>query len=257
MVRRLWEHRALLVSFARRQFQLRYRQSFAGIAWAIVPPLVTLGMATLVFHRVAKIDTGEIPYSLFAFSALVPWTFLASSLIGGLGSIAGSQAMITRLAFPRAVLPLSMIGVSLIDLAIATGTFVLFVYVTGEGLPITALWFPVLLVIEIVLISGVVLLGSALNIFARDFRVAFPLLAQAWLFLTPVMYPLSAVPDHLQDVYMLNPMTGLVESFRGVLVSGNAPDIGLLGPSIIGAVLLFAIGWWYFGATEHRMADVI
>lgn len=257
MVRRLWEHRALLVSFARRQFQLRYRQSFAGIAWAIVPPLVTLGMATLVFHRVAKIDTGEIPYSLFAFSALVPWTLLASSLIGGLGSIAGSQAMITRLAFPRAVLPLSMIGVSLIDLAIATGTFVVFVYVTGGGLPITALWFPVLLVIEIVLISGVVLLGSALNIFARDFRVAFPLLAQAWLFLTPVMYPLSAVPDRLRDVYMLNPMTGLVESFRGVLVGGNAPDIGLLGPSIIGAVVLFAIGWWYFGAVERRMADVI
>jgi lipopolysaccharide transport system permease protein len=216
-----------------------------------------VGAATLVFDRVANVDTGPTPYSLFAFAALTPWTFFASSLTFGVPSIVVNPQMVTRLAFPRAALPFSMIGLALFDLAIAGFTFVAFVYVMGSKLPLTALWFPVLLVIEIIFAAGVVLLGSALNVFARDVRLAVPLLTQLWLFLTPVLYPLDSVPESLRSWYFLNPMTGIVESFRRILIFGHAPDLVVLLPSMVGAIVLFLFGWWYFASTERRFADVI
>jgi lipopolysaccharide transport system permease protein len=257
MIGRVWSHRDLVVSLTRRQFQLRYRQSIAGLGWAVLPPLVMVGAATLVFDRVANVDTGAIPYSLFAFAALTPWTFFASSLTFGVPSIVINPQMVTRLAFPRAALPLSMIGLALVDFAIAGVTFVVFVFVTGNGLPLTALWFPVLLVVEVVLATGIVLFGSALNVFARDVRLAVPLLTQLWLFLTPVLYPLDSVPENLRPWYLLNPMTGVVESFRSILIFGHAPEMSVLTPSIVGAVVLLLFGWWYFSGTERRFADVI
>lgn len=257
MIRRLWSHRDLVVSLIRRQFQLRYRQSAAGVAWAILPPLVTVGAATVVFDRVAQLDTGTTPYPLFAFAALTPWTFFASSLTFAVPSVVQNHQMVTRLTFPRAALPVSMIGLALVDLAIAGVTFVVFVYLTGSSIPLTALWFPALLLVEMMLVVGVVLLGSALNVFARDVKLAVPLLSQLWLFLTPVLYPLSEVPAGLRPWYQLNPMTGVVESFRSILVFGHAPDVFVLLPSLVGATALLLFGWWYFSAVEHRFADVI
>jgi lipopolysaccharide transport system permease protein len=257
MIRQLWSHRDLVVSLIRRQFQLRYRQSAAGVAWAVLPPLVTVGAATVVFDRVARLDTGAIPYPLFAFAALTPWTFFASSLTFGVPSVVQSQGMVTRLAFPRAALPFSMVGLALVDLAIAAVTFVVFVYVTGSTIPLTALWFPVLLMVEMMLVVGVVLLGSALNVFARDVKLAVPLLSQLWLFLTPVLYPLSEVPVGLRPWYQLNPMTGVVESFRNILIYGHAPEVSVLWPSVAGAMVVLLFGWWYFSAVQHRFADVI
>jgi lipopolysaccharide transport system permease protein len=257
MIRRLWSHRDLVVSLIRRQFQLRYRQSAAGVAWAIVPPLVTVGAATVVFDGVAGVDTGAIPYPLFAFAALTPWTLFASSLTFGVPSVVQGTQMVTRLSFPRAALPVSMVGLALLDLALASVTFVVFVFVSGSSIPVTALWFPVLLLVEMMLVVGVVLLGSALNVFARDVKLAVPLLSQLWLFLTPVLYPLSGVPAGLRPWYQVNPMTGLVESFRSILVYGRAPDWLVLLPSLAGATGLLLVGWWYFSAVEHRFADVI
>jgi lipopolysaccharide transport system permease protein len=257
MISQLWSHRDLVASLIRRQFQLRYRQSAAGVVWAVLPPLVTVGAATVVFAEVARVDTGTIPYPLFAFAALTPWTFFASSLTFAIPSIVQSHQMVTRLAFPRAALPISMIGLALVDLAIAGATFVVFVYVTGSSLPLVALWFPALLLVEMILVIGIVLLGSALNVFARDVKLAIPLLSQLWLFLTPVLYPLSEVPAGLRPWYQLNPMTGVVESFRNILAYGQAPDVFVLLPSAVGATALLLGGWWYFSAVEHRFADVI
>lgn len=257
MYRRLWRHRDLVISLIRRQYQLRYRQTMAGFAWAIVPSLITLGAATLVFHKVARIETGAIPYPVFVFAALAPWTFFSSSLNFGVPSVIQGQAMLTRLAFPRAALPLSMVGLALVDLAVASVTFVAFAYAMGEGLPVTAVWYPGLLLIEIVLTVGIVLFTSALNVFARDVKLAAPLLVQLWLFLTPVMYPLTSVPQSLRGFYDLNPMTGLVESFRRVLLYGQPPDPAMLLPTVVGAVGVLALGSWYFAATEARFADVI
>ena len=257
VVAEAWRHRMLVSSFVRRQYQLRYRQSFAGFLWAIVPPLASLSVATLVFHEVIGVETGSISYPLFLLAGLAPWSFFQSGLSGGISSIVAQQSMVTRLAFPRAAIPLSILGTGLIDLAITSVLFVVFAIVTGAGIPLTALWAPLLLLVEIVFTAGIVLFGSALNMFVRDVKLAVPLLAQLWLLLTPVMYPLDTVPDRLRPFYLANPMTGLIESFRDVLILGLRPDLELLAPSLIGAVLIFTAGAWYFGVTEPRFADVI
>lgn len=259
MLNEVWAHRSLLTSLIRRQFQLRYRQSVAGVFWAAVPPLVTVFASTLVFNKVAGITSGDpnIPYPLFVFSAVTPWTFFAGSVTFGVPSVASSQPMVSRLPFPRAVLPLSMVGLSLVDFAIASATFVIYLYATGNTLPVTALWAPALLAVEVLFAAGMVLFASALNMFARDVKLAVPFVTQVWLFLTPVMYPLDQVPESLRPAYLANPMTGIVESFRDVLVVGQPPDVDLLGPALVGAAAALGLGVWYFGATERRFADVI
>jgi lipopolysaccharide transport system permease protein len=259
VLRRLWTYRDLVVSLIRRQFQLRYRQSLVGISWAIFPPLASLFVATVVFHQVIGVQSPRagVSYPLFTLAALTPWTFFANSLTAGVPSIVGSMQMVTRLPFPRAVIPLSMIGTSLIDLGIASVGFVAFAIFTGSGVPLTALWVPALLALEVVLVIGVVLLGSAVNVFARDVRLAIPLLVQLWLFLTPVMYSIESVPDRLRPLYLANPMTGLVELFREVLAYGQAPSVDLVVPALAGAVAMLLVGSWYFTAVEDRFADVI
>lgn len=253
-MRVMWSGRHLVASLVRRQYQLRYRQSFLGVTWAFLAPLATLGAAAIVFRGIVNVDTGGAPYALFALSALVPWTFFANSVSLAVPSVAIAQQMVPRLAFPRAALPLSMIGASLVDLGIATAIFVAFAYAMGPGLPATAAWLPLLMLIEIVFVIGIGLLGSALNVFARDIRLAVPLFVQLWLFLTPVMYPL---PEKARGWFLLNPMAGLVESIRGSLVFGRTPELDVLGPALVGGVAAFLLGSWYFRTTEHRFADVI
>jgi lipopolysaccharide transport system permease protein len=247
----------MVLALIRASFQLRYRQSFVGVAWALLPPLATVAVADLVFHRVIRIDTGDVPYTVFALAALAPWTFFANSVMAGVPSIVQSQPVVTRFSFPRSTLPISAVGLALLDLAVSSLVFVAFVLLTGERLPWTALWFPVLLMVEMAFVIGVVLLGSALNVFARDIRLAVPFVIQLWLLLTPVMYPLDLVPPGLRQWYLLNPMTGIVEAFRQILVYGEPPAMGFLSAALIGSALVLATGAWYFAKTEKRFADVI
>jgi lipopolysaccharide transport system permease protein len=253
----MWSYRDLILSLVKRQYQLRYRQSAGGLIWAIVPPVATLGLATLVFHRVAGVETTGVSYPVFTMSGLVLWAFFASSLTIGIPSVIGSLPMVTRFAFPKAVLPLSMVGLAGLDFGVSFALFGIVAYVGGSGLTWTALFLPILILIEVVLVTGIVLLMSAVNMFARDVRLGVPLLIQAWLFLTPVMYPLSVVPQELRSVYLINPMTGLVENGHRILAYGLMPDWTLLVPSALGAFLAIVLGSWYFAATESRFADVV
>jgi lipopolysaccharide transport system permease protein len=258
MIAETWGGRTLVLSFVRRQYQLRYRQSAAGLLWAVIPPLVSLLVATVVFHEALGVSTGDTPYWLFALAGLAPWSFFAGVVSSGVPSVAMQQTMVTRLAFPRVAIPLSMIGTGLIDLGITVALFLGAAIVTGHGVPLTALWAVPLLLLEIVFATGIILLGSALNVFARDIRLAVPLVVQMWIYLTPVMYPLSEVPDGLRPLYLANPMTGLIESFHRVLISpGLGPELDILLPSIIGAVVALVVGAWYFGSTQKSFADVI
>lgn len=257
MIVETWRHRTLVLSFVRRQYQLRYRQSFAGIGWAVVPPLASLVVATVVFHKVIGVDTGSVSYPLFALAGLAPWSFFASSVSSGVPSISAQMMMVTRLAFPRVAIPLSIIGTGLIDLAITSALFLGFAILSGAGVPLTALWAPLVLLVEIAFTLGIVLFGSALNVFARDIRLGVPMLVQLWLYLTPVMYPLDTVPDSLRGVYLANPMTGVIESFRRVLIEAQAPDVSVLMPAVVGSLLALVVGTWYFAATEPRFADVV
>jgi lipopolysaccharide transport system permease protein len=256
LFKELWGHRFLLVTLIRRNFVLRYRQTAAGFAWSIVPSLALLAMATFVFGKVAGVETGGIPYPVFAIAGLAPWTFFTNCLTAGVPSVVQSSQMITRLSFPRAVAPLSMLGVSFVDLLMSNVVLFAIFIITGTPFHATIVWFPVLLFIELLLAAGVVLLGSAMNVFMRDLKLALPLVMQLWLFLTPVMYPLSEVDD-FRAFFMLNPMTGLIESMRDVLLYGNAPAFDLIAPTLIGAGLLLVVGTWYFSAIETRFADAL
>jgi lipopolysaccharide transport system permease protein len=257
LIAETWAGRTLVLSLVRRQYQLRYRQSLVGFSWAVIPPLASMVVATIVFDKTLGVDTGDTPYYLFALAGLAPWSFFAGSVGAGVPSLVASQTMVSRLPFPRASIPLSVVGIGLIDLAITVGLFLVVLILSGEGLPITSLWAFPLLGIEIIFATGIVLIGSALNVFARDIRLAVPLMLQMWLYLTPVMYPLSEVPDNLKPLFKANPMTGLIESFRRVLIDGHPPVPSVLVPSLIGTVIAVAFGFWYFGATRSRFADVI
>jgi lipopolysaccharide transport system permease protein len=215
-----------------------------------------LATASLVFHEVMGVETPG-SYAVFALSGLTAWTFFANSLILGVPSVVNAQIMVTRLAFPRAIIPLSSVGISLIDLVLSGLIFVVFAFLVGDGVPGTAIWFPLLLLIEIILIVGVLLFASALDVFARDVGLALPLLVQVWFFMTPVVSPLETVPAPLRGWYLANPMTGVIESAHRVLVYGQAPDFGLLLTAIVGSLAVFVLGVWYFFATESRFADVI
>jgi homopolymeric O-antigen transport system permease protein len=257
VLRRLWKHRDLVLILAKAQYQLRYRQSAMGLVWAFLAPLSTLGAGVLIFHRVVGLQSGSHSYALVTMAGLVPWTFFATSLTFGVSTVAAQGPIVTRLAFPRAALPISLVGTCLIDLAVSTGIFLLLAFTLGGGLPLTAFWYFPLIVIEVALVSGLTLWVSAVNVFARDLRSAVPLGIQLWLFVTPVMYPLASVPANLRRWFLLNPMTGLVETFRRVLVQGAAPTMDLLAPALLGAGVLLAIGTWYFAQTEPRFADAI
>lgn len=258
MISRLWASRHLVATLTRRQFTIRYRQSFAGYLWAIVPPLGILAAGALVFGRVAGVDSGDAPYSVVTMAAIVPWNIFASSVSTGVPVVYASSQLVTRLSFPRAALPLSVITSSLVSLGVTMAIFLVVAFVFGDGLPWTAVWFPAILALELMFVAGVVLLGSALDVFARDVRLAVPIVVQLWLLVTPVMYDFEhGVPEELKSWYLLNPMTGFVESSRQVLVTGRSPELELLLPAIIGAAVLFVVGTWYFGATESRFADVV
>jgi lipopolysaccharide transport system permease protein len=255
--RNTWSYRHLVFSLIYRQFRLRYRQSLVGFGWAIVPPLASMGAATLVFGVVLGVSTGKTEYPLFTLVALIPWQLLTNSVNSGVLSVVQNSNMITRVPFPRVVLPLSAIGLALVDFCLAALVFVPFAYAMGEGIPLTVLWLPLLVLIQVIFAAGIVFLASALNVFSRDVKVGVPLAMQLWLFVTPVMYPLSEVPDSLRGFYLANPMTGLIVSFRRVLLHGNAPNFELLLPALLGAGVAFLIGLAYFMATERRFADVI
>jgi len=255
MVKELWTRRSLMNSLIRRTFVLRYRQSFGGILWALVPSIGILTAGSIVFDNGASAD-GAQPYLLLTMAALVPWSLFASSITFGVPSIVQAQPMVTRLPFPKATLPIAAIGTSMIDLAISGMLFIVLSFVIGDGLPLSALWFPVLIGVEMLMIAGILLLGSAMNVFAWDIKMIVPMATQFWLLVTPVMYPLEGVKD-LRSLYLANPMTGIVESSRRVLVYGQPPAFDLLLPTIIGASLLFLFGWWYFSSVENRFADVI
>lgn len=257
MIKRVWNHRHLVSSLVRRQYQVRYRQSFVGLVWAIVPPLGILAAGTVIFRGIAEVETQGAPYQLVTMAAMIPWMFFINSFSFGVTSVVQASQMVTRLSFPRGVLPVAAVGTALVDLAISTGIFILLAIFLGHSFPASAVWFVPLLILEVPLIAGITLFGSAVNVFARDMRLAVPLVAQFWLLFTPVMYPLSEV-EGLRGLFLVvNPMTGLVESFKNALVFGSGPTLELMLPTLIGATVLFVVGLWYFSATESRFADVI
>lgn len=252
-----WRHRELVYFFAWRDVKVRYKQALLGAGWAVLQPLLSMIVFTVVFGRMAGVPSDGLPYPLFAYAGLVLWSY-ASSVVGQAGlSLTNNSNLITKVYFPRIALPLSSAASGLLDMAI--GASFLGVLLAWYRVPLgwPALLAPLFVVALVLLTVGVGLFLAALNVWYRDVKYALPLLIQLWLFVSPVIYPVSAVPEKYRVLIALNPLSGIVEGFRACLLHNQWPDPMLTAVSFVSTVLIFAAGLAYFRRAERAFADVI
>ncbi len=253
----LWRHRELLYFLVWRDVKVRYKQTALGAAWAILQPLLTMVVFSLFFGKLAAMPSDGVPYPIFSFTALVPWTFFATGLAQSANSLVGSQNLIKKVYFPRLAIPLSTVLGGVVDFALAFA--VLFAMMLGFGLvpgP-RVLWLLPLLVLSLVTALGVGLWLSALNVQFRDIRYVVPFLTQFWLFATPIAYPSSLLQEPWRTVYGINPMAGVVEGFRWALLGTEAKPGGMIAVSTLAAILILVSGAFYFRRMERTFADVV
>ena len=253
----LWAYRDLIYFFVWRDIKVRYKQTVIGAAWAILQPVLTMLVFSLFFGKLAKIPSQGLPYPIFYYSALLPWMYFATAMQGATNIVVENQRVITKIYFPRVVLPISSILSGLLDFAISFCVFlVLMAYY--RRMPTSAvIWLPAFLLLAVLTALGVGLWLSALNALYRDVRYVVPFLVQFWLFASPVAYPSSLVPAKWRWLYGLNPMAGVIEGFRWALTGQGDPQ-GILIAVSSGAVLLLVLsGMVYYHAMEGTIADVV
>jgi homopolymeric O-antigen transport system permease protein len=256
-LRAIWEYRELLYFLVWRDLKVRYRQTLIGIGWVVLQPLMTMVVFTAVFGNFAKVPSDGVPYPIFAYSALLPWNLFASSLTRGSDSVVGNAQLISKIYFPRLLLPLSGVLSPTVDFAIS---FVIFLammvwFRTSPTWGVLAL--PLLLVLALLTALAVGLWLSALNVRYRDVGHAIPFLVQLWLFASPVAYPVSLVPEKWRLLYSLNPMAGVIEGFRWALLGKQSPDFGVIIISALMVVALLIPGVIFFRHTERTFADIV
>lgn len=257
----LWEYRELVFALTQREIKARYRQSLLGIGWAIIQPLAFMVVFSLVFGRFARLPSDGLPYPIFSYTALVPWTFLANALTTATIGLVSQRSVVTKTYFPREVIVISQVGARFVDFLAAA--LVLAGMLVWYGVTPTAwlMLLPVLLLIQITLILGLSLITSAMHVSFRDIAPVVTLGLQVWLYLTPVSYALSLVQDSIPEavwpLYVLNPMVGLIDAFRNVVAHGRAPDWGLLGISTVISVIILIGAYFYFKRAERVFADII
>lgn len=254
----LYQAKDLLWAWTSRNIRARYQQSALGWLWAVVQPVAQVAIFTLVFTLFVPVDTGSTPYIIFSYVAVVPWTLLATALPDMANSLVDNMSLITKIYFPREALPIAALLARLIDFAIAVAIVaLLMVYFQMPIAPLTLLYLPVILAIQLVLIMGLGLGCAALNVFFRDVRSLLTLGLQLWFYASPIIYPVTLVPEHLRSYYYLNPMAGILEGYRQVLLYQQPPDVTLLATAAVVSVVLFIAGYWIFKRVEFRFADIV
>ncbi len=255
-LKEIWAYRELLYVLAQRDIKVRYKQTVLGVAWAVIQPLTTMLLFTLVFGRLAKIPSDGLPYPLFVYAALLPWTFFANAISTSSNSLVGQQHLISKVYFPRLIIPLSSVGTGLIDFAVSSVILLVLMIWYGVGWSTHLLAVPFLILAVIFIALGVGTFLSALTVTYRDFRYVVPFMVQFWMFATPVVYPASLFPEQWRWVLFLNPMAGLIEGFRSAFLHRPFDWMGI-GISMAVAAAVFLIGIFYFEKMERRFADII
>ena len=257
-LRGLWEYRELLYFLAWRDVKIRYKQTALGITWAVLQPFLAMLLFSIFLGRLARMPSDNAPYPLFAFAALVPWTFFANSLTQASNSLVGSADLIKKVYFPRLIVPISVVLGGLPDFALSFLVLLIMMAYYRRYPPLTLLvWLPLLVILMMVTVLGVGLFLSALNVKYRDVRYVVTFLTQIWMFATPVFYPASLLPPHWRLFYSINPMVGVVDGFRWALLGkANAPKLSII-ISAASALLILVIGLFYFRRMEDTFADVV
>ena len=256
-IRELWEYRELLYFLIWRDIKVRYKQTVLGGLWAIIQPFTTMVVFSLFFGKLGKIPSDNIPYPIFCYAALVPWTFFANGLTQSSDSLIGNANLIRKVYFPRLTIPIAAVLSGIVDFGLAfivlLGMMLYYGVVPGFNL----VWLPLFLLLTLVCSLGTGLWLSALNLKYRDVRYVVPFLTQLWLFVTPIAYPSSMLPQRWQLVYGLNPMAGVVKGFRWALL-GTTPAPGpIIVVSSLASLLILIGGVFYFRNMERTFADLV
>jgi len=251
----LWLYRELLYFLVWRDVKIRYKQTAIGISWVIIQPLLTMLVATLFFGRLAKLPSQGLPYSVFCFAAIVPWTYFSTALANVTSVMVDNQRVITKVYFPRLILPVSSALSGLVDFSIAFIVLLIFTFAHGIRPAWTLLLLPLFLLLAVSTVLGIGLWLSALNALYRDVKYLTPFLLQFWMLASPVYYSSSMVPERYRWIYGLNPMTGVIDGFRwGLTGTGHPPSSSMFAS--LGIVLLSVLGGlWFFNGMEVRIAD--
>jgi lipopolysaccharide transport system permease protein len=256
-IKQLVTAKDLIWAWTGRTIRGRYQQSVLGGLWAIIQPAATVAIFTIIFTRFVPVNTGDIPYVVFSFVAIVPWTLFSASLTDMSGSLIQNMGLVTKIYFPREAIPIAAMLARLLDFAIAFGLIaILIIYYQIPIFPAGWLLLPVILLIQIALIVGLGLAAAALNIFYRDIQPLLTLGVQIWFYASPIIYPVSLVPERLLPFYFLNPMAGILESYRAILLYGTLPGSYLLTASVISFAIL-GLGYWFFKRVEFLFADIV
>jgi lipopolysaccharide transport system permease protein len=256
-LRKLYAYRELLRSLALKEVRVRYKQSVLGTGWAVLQPFALMVVFTAVFSRFLQVPSEGVPYPVFSYTALVPWTFFASSLAFAVPSIVGNMSLVNKIYFPREIFPLAAIGACLVDFSIAATIVGVLMAWYKVGVSWTLLLVPMLVILQVMVAVGVSLIASAINVFFRDIRFIIPLATQVWMYVSPVVYPLNEVPAQFRPYYMLNPMAGIIDGYRRVLLHGQPPDFAALGITAAVSLVLLVGGYAFFKRVEMRFADII
>lgn len=256
-IRHLSQYADLIYALSVHRIKIRYKQSTLGIAWALLQPFSLMLIYTFIFSIMAKFPSNGIPYPVFVYSALLPWTSFSSALSNGTVSLVTNSSLITKVYFPREILPLTNLVASVFDFLIASTILVGLMTYYGVPLRITALYALPIFALQTLFAAAVILFFSATNVMFRDIGLALPLFTQLWMFATPVAYPLTQVPARLRPFYVLNPMVGIIENFRRVVLQGLTPDYQLLGVSVVVTLILLPLAYIYFKHVEATAVDVI
>jgi lipopolysaccharide transport system permease protein len=252
---KLAQYRDLVWTLSVHRVKVRYKQSVLGVLWAILQPLAVMLIFTFVFSLIAKMPSEGAPYAIFAYTALLPWNYFSSGVSSATNSLTSHAQFVTKVYFPREILPITYVAAALFDFAVASTLLAGLMIYYHVPLTINALYaVPIILVLTCFALA-ISFFFSATQIRFRDLGMAVPLLMQVWLFATPVIYPLSAVPARLQPFYQLNPMVGVIESFRNVMLKGKAPEIDSLLISAAVSLVLLVLSYLYFKRVEATMAD--
>jgi lipopolysaccharide transport system permease protein len=253
----LWEYRELVCFLIWRDVKVRYKQTALGAAWAVVQPLFTMLVFSVFFGRLAKMPSDGIPYPIFAYVALVPWTLFAQGLHQSSDSLVSSANLLRKVYFPRLAIPIATIMAGLVDFLIASLMLFCLMYYFGIGLTVKVLWLPLFLALTLTTSLGVGLWLSALNVRFRDVRYVLPFLVQFWMFATPIAYPSSLLSEPWRTLYGLNPMAGVVEGFRWALLGAKTAPGPIIMVSATVSLLILIGGAFYFRRVEKTFADVV
>ncbi len=253
----IWDEREVLYRFIWRDFKVRYKQTVLGYLWLVLQPLALMALYTLFFSYIARVPSEGIPYPIFLLSALIPWRFFSGSLSSGAGAIVGASGLLKRVYFPRLYLPISGVVSGVIDVMIGFLVLIGVMFYFHITPQLKILLVPALIVLLAGLSFASVLIIASLNAFFRDISRAIPIITQGWLYASPVVYPMSLVPEPFRDLYVLNPVVGILQSFRWATVGASDAPWSLLAYSTMATVVLLVVGVAMFRSFERNFVDVI